>query len=512
MVVEIGRQTGFSDVQNAGLGAGDDRYVRGASDDGKRTLFVNKRWSLDNLKDVLKRALGIGPSLEQQKKDGARAVRESLVNQFGVAVADAVLTNVAASSNRTKSDLMRDGVTTKELRQITSELAKSDSPVKQQAARMRATTESVNLTLMRWNDKMGPMDDGSLGAAYRSLDPKQQNFVSKRLLSLARQDAKDGVTVDAARIEKLAKRVMTQARSDKFEELSDNWKTIDDRCANLVGASRAGDASQLVTNALEWGDAFGKVAQLESVAAGKIGADKSDEQNILSAVGADDVIEIGNQALDEQMPKMSPAEARAAYGKMMGAHGDGRAVLFAASLAAMTMPAEYGRDGDNVVSKVQRGVQSSAVALGGHGGVDGAGRETGTITESIDDALNDMGAVSDKQREEIEAKVWSATKEKYGLDDTEKFDKEYDVALKIELKKARNRNKAPLVNALDQKNPFSGDPKVDKLIDLAMEKAGIADKALVKQAYDAIMREAKNAAGINAQDRNPSISVVSTND
>lgn len=509
MPLTLNPNTGFRDITGAAYGADAKRHVRGVDSGGQRAVYVNRTVG-DRVADWVRRLFSIGPSLAQQRADGAKAVRESLVNQYGVAVAERVLASVAGRSNRSTAQLMRDGVTVRELGQIQTEIARpvsEDDRIRvgsgslsatQRSEAKRAMTSTVNTAVMGWTGQQAPQGDSAMaqaGRAYRQLDERGQAFVHTRLLAILRHKIETGGSVDEAAIAKTTLKLAGQAASEHFDPLAEQWAAIDRSAQTLMAAARGGDVSALVGAGMAWGAEFDDIGRLDGKAAGAYDDDKSYEDKISSAAGADDILSFGIQSLDDRLNGTAPADAQSAYRRAMASKGPARATLFASNLATLMMPPDYGLAGNKVLNHITRGVQNTASVLGAKGHVDGVADELGVIRDSVSAALNEVCALTDTERSKVEQETYAETKDAVGLDNPDAFDREYDARLKKALSQARNRKKAPLQNLLAEKGPFSNDPAIVGLMDVAMAKAGVGDKAQVRAAYDALMAAAQEAAG-----------------
>lgn len=518
MSMKVTPSTGFSDIRSATVGADASRHVRGTGSGDARAVFVNKSLG-DRITDWVKRKLGMAPSIAQQRADGARAVRDGLINQFGVVVADRVMRHVAEQSNRTQADLMRDGVTVNELHLMNNATGaapkKSDGQMRvgassltaaQRATQKREISDTVNLAMIKWRGPEPPQGSGPMaqaGRAYRALSKVGQNFVHDRLLSVLNHRIETGLPVDEGRIAKETLKLTAQAASPHFGALAGQWDEVNAQAKGLMGTVRGGTAASMIAKAPAWGDNFDELARLEPKASGKIGDDMSAQDKLDGKLGSDDVLAFGVQSLSSQLGGVAPVEAHAAYRRAMGTKGAAREALFAASLAAFTMPQDFGEAGTKAINTVQRGIQSSVAALGEKGKIDGVAAEQARLRDAVTDALNEVSALTPEERANVKSSVEDKVARDIGRDNP-KFDREVEIGLERELRTARNRKRAPLEAALTEKGPFSGDPAVDKLMDVAMSKAGVADKSALNAAYDAVMSQAEQAVGQGQRGRSDS--------
>ena len=527
MTTRITSKTNLHEISGAAYGANKSRHVRGVTVNGARAIYVNKSLG-DKITDIFKRAFGIGPSLTQQREDGARAVREVLINQFGVAMADKALTNVAKRTRRTAAELMRQGITTKELGEIGDELQKgakaranndrlrvreSSADAARRADARRQVSDTVNRAIMEWTGPEPPKGDTLMdqaGQAYRALDEKQQFFVHKRLQAILRHRINIDDPVDKKRIAKETLKLARSATSETFDALSDKWAEMNTAAGKLMRSARGGDVAMLVDGAIGVGNTAHGIGPLEQDARGW--DDKSHDEKVLAPVSAEDIRAFSAQLLDDQLTGTAPVDAQAAYRRAMGTRGAARATLLAVQLTSLMSPqGGYGVAGDTAINFVFDGVRDSVIALAAKGNVAGVATELNAVRGAWAEAMNELCALTPEERQDVERSVADQVARKFGRNH-KKFDNEYEVALSMALKNARNAKNAKLQRHIKKKGLDSGDKEVVRFMDAVLSKAGVADKDQVLKAYDALLSAAEKGVVHRRQRIDSDISEIELDD
>ena len=493
MTTRISSATNLRDISGAAQGANDTRHVRGITVNGARAIYVNKSLG-DKIKDIFKRVFGIGPSLTQQREDGARAVREALINQFGVAVADKVLTNVADRTDRTADDLMRQGITTKELHQIEDEVSydtndiglriiDSSAEAAQRAAAKRRVSDTVNVKVIEWTRGKAPTGDKDIdraGRAFRNLTVEQQDFVHKRLQAILRQDVEKGARVDDAKIAKATLKLVRQATSGTFDALSKKWAEMNTAAGKLMRSVRGG-AATMVDDAMAWGKSKDGVGPLEEKAASKRVATTDEEkldEFVMSSVGADEKEMLAAQTLDNQAAGMVPVDAQAAYRRAMGTRGPARSLLLAGNIVSQMESVGGVSDSslEHVKTCVLQGVRQSVLALGAKGHVADVATELKAVQEAWRKAMNEYCRLGSEERQDVERSVKFEVEQKYGRNHRD-FNKACDAALKQALQKPQ----------LSEKQRHD----LEQSVALEVEQDFGRTHPDFKKAYDAAVKDAR---------------------
>ncbi|MEM7021244.1 MAG: hypothetical protein AAF637_01495 [Pseudomonadota bacterium] len=414
------------------------------------------------------------------------------------------------------------------------------------------TTEYVVHLLLRWNsdiawhqddiirreERAGPLTN--VQRAYERLRPDQRDFVARRLLAEARSQArrsgrapdykpapkekpvpKRKQAPDDVWLAKTATKLIDLARSDAFAGHTKQERKAQKRCLSLAGSARRNrrsDIKRMVTDSARLDDAARGMAQQMKLGSGK-NLDDDREVGVVmdAAIGDADFNDEREHALDKTMHGLSMAEADAAYRRTMGSQGNARAILFAANLIGRQLDDADDNDRKTIrkLNAIRAGVEQTVVALADKGHNPDAPREIGQITEAFEAGLRQKHEANAKRRfvnlddEEI---IQQAKKElpNHTIQNWEATAQDPEVLRRALIKK---HWQGPVMGDLDDlvgADPFEKELEGD--LDAAMKLAGIADKDLVRTAYQALLHELDIDPTRRVENDDGVVSVVSLDD